>query len=855
MIEQEKLVEDPLLWEYIQGFYTIESETNGVYQMTYKLKNYIIPLFKEVKCTQITLKWLIDVENKGLISSRGRSTIARFIGYLTMNDLIRKSELKRIYECRSAFYERVMEGDFGRLLTIAPSVYKEFKANNDLSNRNLVRLLLVHVPETTSESLNKYINRYIEHIKLLSDTSSNGSFRLREIAKIGKIVEGLLLQNDISKITSSEIVKFLKSPEYQNITNNTFVDFFIGLVDEGLIKDLSLCHFFKELKKDSEVYRLTCFKTEKFIDCLSTVEPYSIFFITKTYQNKKLYVVTNKNKELRPVIIEYIDDLNYNNNEINMFLKYFDDSLGTEEVNRLSDLTYKIFNIQIEYFMNTFNDAIYLTYLIDFYQFLMNRKVNVLQDISMKRFLKRTGLAQDLFAGFEVIPYQSFENVPDNDKWLLIYTESQCTNDGISTTMSSKLDFSTVADEKLKYAMKHYIWYQGAAINTKIKNMRRITAFIGFLHSYSRENISHISSAKTATSVVNLNKIIAYKGIVIGKYNESKSIFNQLYAVRNFLNHACDYKLLEIENGYEYFLQSRLDSNHNDSNPITDEHFTVIFEHMKLKAQEKDINELYLIVYYLLSVTEIRPSNIVSLRVDCVKEIGHEQFAIFTETKTSNKQQVLIPIVSETKKLLDEVIRITEPVRQQSSNKDNDKYLFLIASPFRRSSGVMRLEQFNEYLVSICEELNIQRYTASNLRDRYMTKTDDFIIKNSYSELQQKVLTGHSSSNTTNTYYVGRDVKDSLSAVNGIIIGEDKSLSMEKSTSDVGVKVPINKLLFDDEFITTPDFIPYYKYHLDEIINEIELSNNIDKIAELMTYKALLEGYLEKLYEKDTRIE
>lgn len=67
--------------------------------------------------------------------------------------------------------------------------------------------------------------------------------------------------------------------------------------------------------------------------------------------------------------------------------------------------------------------------------------------------------------------------------------------------------------------------------------------------------------------------------------------------------------------------------------------------------------------------------------------------------------------------------------------------------------------------------------------------------------------------------------------------------------------MPINKLLFDDEFVTTPDFIPYYKYHLDEIINEIELSNNIDKIAELMTYKALLEGYLEKLYEKDTRIE
>lgn len=134
-----------------------------------------------------------------------------------------------------------------------------------------------------------------------------------------------------------------------------------------------------------------------------------------------MYVVTNKNKELRQVIIEYIDDLNYNNNEINMLLKYFDDSLGTEEVNRLSDLTYKIFNIQIEYFMNTFNDAIYLTYLIDFYQFLMNRKVNVLQDISMKIFIKRTDVAQDLFAGFEVIPYQSFENVPDNDKWILSY--------------------------------------------------------------------------------------------------------------------------------------------------------------------------------------------------------------------------------------------------------------------------------------------------------------------------------------------------------------------------------------------------------------------------------------------------
>src|SRR5699024_7105620 len=109
-------------------------------------------------------------------------------------------------------------------------------------------------------------------------------------------------------------------------------------------------------------------------------------------------------------------------------------------------------------------------------------------------------------------------------------------------------------------------------------------------------------------------------------------------------------------------------------------------------------NKLFMLIFYLLSVTELRPTNILTLRKDCVKEIAPDKYVIETQTKTSNKEIIQVPISNEVKKQIDEIIRVTESYREESNDGETNKYLFITMGRTLNQYIVMSVRLFNEHI-------------------------------------------------------------------------------------------------------------------------------------------------------------
>lgn len=70
-----------------------------------------------------------------------------------------------------------------------------------------------------------------------------------------------------------------------------------------------------------------------------------------------------------------------------------------------------------------------------------------------------------------------------------------------------------------------------------------------------------------------------------------------------------------------------------------------------------------------------------------------------------------------------------------------------------------------------CKQLNIPPYSASNLRDTHMTKTREFKMQNSLSDMEHAVLTDHTTKDLDLQHYVDISIKTIMEAMHGVIIG------------------------------------------------------------------------------------
>lgn len=813
----------------------------------------LTPILYSVSLNDISTGWLVTLDEKDLIPSGARAILCRFIGYLIEKNIISDGGLTRLVECSSSFYKHSTRGQIATLLTTP--IYNEFKSKYGVKDNKTIAILSYPKVRITDERVCKVLNSFMNHLKV-SDAYTIATKKLK-LSQFNQIVQKLFRKYNTSQLSKSRILNYIKEESIEKDVQGLLIEILISLNKESILQDPLLKHFI------SEVTKVHDFKKGEsqnmlsvFVDLLPEFTKKSRLFTRHKRGKNDWIVLNNSNVEISMLLGEFFSQVTYSTSIFYDFFSQYEKSLEGYKLRSLDDLTYRVFHGQIAFFKENFKSQKYIKHLVGFYLFLLQKNIPIFEDVKETRFLNRHTLTGELYRGFDIVFYQPLECVPKSDRWILSYNESQCTNEGITASMTYRIDFTEIGNIKLRDALKHYIWYQDSSINNKNSNKKYIIKFLEFTEKYTSDKITHFSKTTEFKMKVTLGMVLAYKNQVLRKYTNNRTILNHIYATRDFLKHVRDNELIEIDKGYEYYLTYTRDTTYSNSQPIKDEHFPAIFNLLKEKSEESITNKLCMLIFYLLAVTELRPTNILSLRRNCVKEIKPDKYVIETQTKTSNKEIIQVPISLEVKKQIDEIKRITKKHRQDNKNEETNKYLFIVKGQALNNYGVMHISTFNKYLGEICNELKIPKYTTSNIRDTHMTKAEEFIIQSNYSEMQQNVLSGHKSSKVDEQYYVKTEKRTILKAVQGVRIGDEIAENHPTRAGDqTGIDdVRFNELLTSEHFITTTEFLEYYNNQLSEvgkeIVNidsEIASSSSIDRMSALVNYRDLLEGYRNRI--------
>lgn len=302
-------------------------------------------------------------------------------------------------------------------------------------------------------------------------------------------------------------------------------------------------------------------------------------------------------------------------------------------------------------------------------------------------------------------------------------------------------------------------------INSKNKNMLNIIEFLNFIDDIKTGKQKTIFSKPNAEIDISPDEVNAYNNYIFSKYKNNRTISGKIYIPRGFLKYVKKAEIYDINNACFYYLENTLKRNYNDSNPLSDNELTLLSEHMRKKADESRLNKMFLFIFYLALEIEFRPSQILALQVDCVKEINAKdnEFVIVSKTKTSNGDFVKQPITSYTKRHIDALISLTQEIRSECPYDDLKPYLFLNKNEFNNRYNIIRQGTFNIYMKNCCAECGINEYTISNLRDTHATRGAEFIKDKGLSEIELNVLTGHKNAKTDERHYIKINRKKCLS--------------------------------------------------------------------------------------------
>ena len=294
---------------------------------------------------------------------------------------------------------------------------------------------------------------------------------------------------------------------------------------------------------------------------------------------------------------------------------------------------------------------------------------------------------------------------------------------------------------------------------------------------------------------------------------------------------------------------------------------TVLREDSNKNLREK----LMYAIFHLAVFTEFRISQICHLKIDAiVPTVKPGEYTLRANNKTSFGDVIENPITEQTYRLLRGVINDTDTLRNTLCPPELKRYIFIYQAEHPKKVTVMRSDLFRQTLKSACKKAGLPQYTASNLRDTYMTKAWEFVMSNGKSNMELSLLTKHRHIDTTMSHYVELELEKMLEATYGVEIGEnlvdakskvveempeilsDEALDVEHGCGKCAAKqctgTAALSCLVCKNFVTTPKHKPYFEKMIEITQKQIENTKNKHEKEDLTTIKTLYVLYLKAIY-------
>lgn len=827
------------------------------------ISKYLAPIHIKKISTELILK-LYATSNFKVGEAQ---ILAKFLFFMIDNNIIHSATIKRLTIFRKRLEYRASAEDFYRILNCKR--FEEFLYDDYFSTAVGITSFFLTIPKDgfIDETLYETLLDSLDEMKLNKDYT----YSLRKAACYTYIyiAKTFFANIRLCDITLNHINNCLKKLQNESIPVRcllTLSETLLYLNSKNLIVDKGALHLLslKDLLLSS-----TC-TFDKYLE-LTSDKNIKQFILVKNSSDSPVFLlyINIKCKEVFDAWVNFCNGYSKKNTiQLRTICNEFDDSLFGFTINSLEDINFNTFCAQILYF-GKYKNKNYTSPITAFYLFLSqnyNPKLFETSGFDIK-LLQRTMIAEELLEGYKIINYNPYENVPEEDKWLLSYNDIQETNTDISTTTSRITNFSAIKSNTFKNWVKHFIWNASGSISFKLDSAYILVEFTNYIYNLKQGTELSIYTRKTSNEAISPNEALAYKTYILNKSFGNNAKYKRILLARLLLKHVECSSLSQIDSRIWYILKFIRGKTTNNAEAILDNDLSRLVKLMKANAEKSIRNKVYFSILCLLIETEFRSSQIRALTIDCIQETAkRNQYVLVSTTKTSNGQPLEQPITLQTKRLLDDVIKSTSEYRRNCTVDGLKNQVFLLEAKKKGAYKIVSRTEFSRYLTKCCKELGLKGYSSENLRDTHMTKVKEYTIKNKMSDMEQSVLSGHISPDSDKCYE-DIDIRVLLESIHGIIIGnvDIKGKILKEAPMDIattentvsngcgycGLKTCNDTSYFDclmcSDFIATLNRIPFFEDQIKIISKKIESTTIRHDKEDLVNIKRLLVEYLRKL--------
>lgn len=452
------------------------------------------------------------------------------------------------------------------------------------------------------------------------------------------------------------------------------------------------------------------------------------------------------------------------------FYQKFGKSLGEYEINSIYDFNAKTLVEQIKYYKDEHRDTKY--YLRSFYIYIFKKQGDSCtlrpSDKICIDFILDPYFIDKYIEGYRYYPYNRLDDIPESDKMVTNPNGLESLSAVDKSYTLKSIDFTSIEDEKLRYAIK--CWFWKGSKGSFAYRVNRITKFA--LFAEYRENLrkSHLNKfiairandETLAKDTILAEEIVAYTTYLTSA-NTGETARDKIKSFADIFYYINYNGLYSVEKAvYTYLVgKSKRTNGKSEIEIISQEDSKKLFYELNKRSNKSLLAKQYYILFCVQMLTEIRISNILDLEIDCVVEKSRPGiYAVRLITKSNRDDYKDIQIKANVASLLKEVQEITDTIRKEAPTNVK-KYLFLRNS-IKNKYQVVSHRSYNDYLNSICNELQIPHISPKNIRKTYFTNLINGATEQNISLSKLAALTDHANFDTSDNFYVKKELQKYL---------------------------------------------------------------------------------------------
>lgn len=423
----------------------------------------------------------------------------------------------------------------------------------------------------------------------------------------------------------------------------------------------------------------------------------------------------------------------------------------------LMEFTPETFRQQVMFFYNE-TTSMQVKGIKSLYMYIINRQGETtpftLENGADISFVERVDVVKCIQEGYRTVKLSTLHEIPAFDNWMITPDpHTGICSDIRNQNRLRKCSFQGVPMEYKEVCKRWFISKNGFSLIQNVGYLPCIKEFLQEIEETHRK----VRSLRTSDGGITFRDVTTF----IDKDGQT-SEWRRL-AIFSFLNYIRITGEISVDPAcFRYISSNRRQGDEDEKKPIPKDEYIQLLNCLREISMKEDVPSIYKITFALfviLSLLELRPNSLLSLKISDIREYGSHQYCVVVPTKTSRSHKKTYSIPKLIYDVLNKVKEYTAEYRSHAPYNIRDM-LFL-----NQNGKVVNGDLVNRILKKVCSQCGIGKYTMRNIRKTYMTNVAKSIRDKGGSAVGLEQLFDHESIETTFRAYAKISDEEILMAI------------------------------------------------------------------------------------------